>query len=331
MAGLKRTITIGGEKVEIPAAINRNTIALLIGVILLIIIFVGSIYQISPEEIGAVLRFGKFVRSTDPGLHLKIPLGIEKLIKVPVQRQLKMEFGFRTVRPGIQTEYSKTAESNKEAMMLTGDLNVAVVEWIVQYKIKDPYKYLFKVRDAASTFRYMNEAVVRRVVGDNSVDEVITVGRARIALEAKEELQKLCDLYEIGIEVNQLIFQDVNPPDPVKPAFNEVNESLQEKERKINEAWSEYNQVVPRAEGEAEQTIRGAEGYAMERVNNAKGDANRFTAVYREYARAPLVTRKRLYLETISEVFPKISKKIIFDEKQNNILPLLNLGEEVKK
>jgi membrane protease subunit HflK len=177
----------------------------------------------------------------------------------------------------------------------------------------------------------MNEAVVRRIVGDSSVDEVITVGRARIAIEAREELQALCDLYEIGIEVNQLIFQDVNPPDPVKPSFNEVNESLQEKERKINEAYAEYNEVIPRSRGEAEQMISAAEGYAMERVNNAHGDANRFVAIYKEYVRAPSVTRRRLYLETINAILPKISKKIILDEDQKNILPLLNLGEEVKK
>jgi len=311
--------------------IKPGVIKLVVIAVVVLIILAGSIYQISPEEIGAILRFGKFVRATDPGLHLKFPLGIEKLIKVPVQRQLKMEFGFRTTRPGIRTEYRVTTESIREAVMLTGDLNVAVVEWIVQYKIKDPYKYLFKIRDAEATFRYMNEAVVRKVVGDNSVDEVITVGRARIAMEAKEELQKLCDLYEIGIEVNQLIFQDVNPPDQVKPSFNEVNESLQEKERKINEAWSEYNELIPRSRGEAEQMISAAEGYAMERVNNSKGDANRFIAIYREYARAPLVTRKRLYLETINVILPKIGKKIIFDEKQKNILPLLNLGGEVKK
>ena len=300
------------------------------GVIALILIF-GSVYQISPEEIGVILRFGKFVRTTDPGLHFKLPLGIEKLTKVPVQRQLKEEFGFRTTRPGIRTEYSVTPDTVRESVMLTGDLNVGVVEWIVQYKIKDAYNYLFKIRDATSTFRYMNEAVVRKIVGDNSVDEVITVGRARIALEAKEELQKLCDLYEIGIEVNQLIFQDVNPPDPVKPAFNEVNESLQEKERKINEAWSEYNAEIPMATGVAEQTIRGAEGYATERINMAEGDANRFRAIYKEYSRAPLVTRKRLYLETINDILPKLAKKIIFDEKLKNFLPLLNLGEEVKK
>ncbi len=311
--------------------IKPGVIKLIVVAVFILILLASSIYQISPEEIGAILRFGKFVRSTDPGLHIKLPLGIEKLIKVPVQRQLKMEFGFRTTRPGIRTEYRVTTESIREAMMLTGDLNVAVVEWIVQYKIKDPYKYLFKIRDAESTFRYMNEAVVRRIVGDNSVDEVITIGRARIANEAQAELQELCDLYEIGIEVNQLIFQDVNPPDQVKPSFNEVNESLQEKERKINEAWSEYNELIPRSRGEAQQMISAAEGYAMERVNNSKGDANRFIAIYREYARAPLVTRKRLYLETINVILPKIGKKIIFDEKQKNILPLLNLGGEVKK
>ena len=311
--------------------IKGGVIRIAIIAVVVLILLVGSIYQVSPEEIGVILRFGRFVRTTDPGLHFKLPLGIESLTKVPVQRQLKMEFGFRTTRPGVRTEYRVTPETVRESVMLTGDLNVVVVEWIVQYKIKDPYKFLFKIRDVESTFRYMNEAVVRKIVGDNAVDEVLTIGRARIANEAKDELQILCDLYEIGIEVNQLIFQDVNPPDPVKPSFNEVNEALQEKERKINEAWAEYNQIIPKARGEAEQTIRAAEGYAAERVNRSEGDANRFRAIYREYARAPLVTRKRLYLEAIIDILPKISKKIIFDENQKNILPLLNLGEEVKK
>lgn len=311
--------------------ISSGAVKIVIGAIIVLILLFGSIYQIRPEEVGAVLRFGKFVRVTEPGLHFKLPLGIEKLTRVPVQRQLKMEFGFRTATPGIRSQYRVTPEYREEAVMLTGDLNVVVVEWIVQYKIKDSYKYLFKMRNVDDTFRYLNEAVVRKFAGDNSVDEVITVGRARIANDAKEELQKLCDLYEIGIDVNQIIFQDVNPPDAVKPSFNEVNESLQEKEKKINEAWSDYNQEIPRASGEAEQTIQSAEGYATERVNRAFGDANRFTSIYKEYVRAPLVTRRRLYLETMNEILPKISKKIIFDEKQKNILPLLNLGEEVKK
>lgn len=302
----------------------------IVGVLILVLLF-SSFYTIAPEEMGVILRLGKFQRTTDPGLHLKLPLGIEKLMKVPVQRQLKMEFGFRTTQPGIRTEYRVTSDSKREAVMLTGDLNVVNAEWIVQYKIQDPYKYLFKIRDVDSTFHYMNEAVVRQIIGDNSVDEVITVGRARIALEAKEALQELCDLYEIGIEVNQLIFQNVDPPDPVKPSFNEVNESQQEKERKINEAWSEYNQEIPKAQGEALQMIQGAEGYATERTNNAMGDAERFRSIHREYVRAPLVTRKRLYLEAIEEILPKIQRKIIFDEQMKGILPLLNLAEEVKK
>lgn len=310
--------------------IKKGPVKLVIAAVIIIVLLVTTVYQIGPEEIGVILRFGKFARTTDPGLHFKLPLGIEALRKVPVQRQLKMEFGFRTTQPGIRSEYQVTQATEREAVMLTGDLNVAVVEWIVQYKIKNPYNYLFKLRDVPITFRYMNEAVVRKVVGDHSVDEVITVGRADIALQAKEELQALCDLYEIGIEVNQLIFQDVNPPDPVKPSFNEVNESLQEKERKINEAWSEYNQEIPKAEGEAEQMIRGAEGYATERVNRAQGDADRFKNIYQEYRQAPLVTRKRLYLEALEQLLPKIARKIIFDESQKNIVPLLNMGKEDK-
>lgn len=310
--------------------IKPGVVKLVVVGVIILILLASSFYQIRPEEIGLILRFGKFVKTTEPGLHIKIPY-VETLEKVPVQRQLKMEFGFRTITPGIRTEYRVTPESARESVMLTGDLNVAVVEWIVQYKIKDAYKYKFKIRDVDSTFHYMNEAVVRKVVGDSSVDEVITIGRARIASKAKEELQKLCDLYEIGIEVSQLILQDVNPPDPVQPSFNDVNESLQEKERKINDARAEYNQEIPKAKGEAEQMISASEGYAMERINRAQGDANRFKNIYREYARAPLVTRKRLYLETINQILPKISKKIIFDENQKNILPLLNLGVEVKK
>ncbi len=309
----------------------KGSIKYAVIVIVVIIFLFGSIYQVAQDEMGVILRFGKFVRTSDPGLRFKLPLGIETVTKVLVQRQLKMEFGFRTTRPGIKSEYAVTPESSQEALMLTGDLNVVVVEWIVQYKIKDPYKFLFKMREAEATFRDMNEAVVRRAVGDNSVDEVLTIGRARLAAEAKEELQKLCDLYEIGLDVSQLIFQDVNPPDTVKPSFNEVNESLQEKERKINEAWAEYNNEIPKATGEAEQAIRSAEGYASERVNNAMGDASRFTSIYREYVKAPQVTRKRMYLETLNDILPKISKKIFTDDKLKNIVPLLNLSEEVKK
>jgi modulator of FtsH protease HflK len=289
--------------------------------------FLTSWYQVESDEVGIVQRFGAYVRTTEPGLHMKIPLFVETVTKVPVLRQLKMEFGFRTQRAGVQSRYEQqTADTRAEALMLTGDLNVANVEWSVQYRIKEPRQFLFHVRDVPRTFHDMAEAAMRHVVGDHSVDEVVTIGREKVALEAREELQRLCDLYGIGIEVQQLVLQDVNPPDPVKPAFNEVNQAIQEKERAINDAWAEYNRTVPLAKGQAEQAVRSAEGYAAERVNNAQGDAARFEAVLAEYVRAPQVTRRRLYLEAMAEILPKAGRRIIIDDKAKGILPLLQLG-----
>jgi membrane protease subunit HflK len=313
--------------------VPRATIRLLAAIVIAIVLFFSGYYQVEPDEVGVVQRFGSYARTTDPGPHLKFPF-VEGVTKVPVQRQLKMEFGFRTSRPAQRTEYAADdANVRAEAVMLTGDLNVAVVEWIVQYRIRDARAYLFNVRNVPQTFQYMSEAAMRQVVGDHSVDEVITIGREAIALQAKEELQRLCNLYEIGIEVQQLVLQDVNPPDPVKPAFNEVNQAIQEKERAINDAWADYNKAVPKAKGEAEQAIRAAEGYALERVNNAEGDANRFEAFHEEYRKAPGVTRKRLYLETMGTLLPKVGRKVILDEKARGVLPLLQLGggAEVKQ
>jgi membrane protease subunit HflK len=295
--------------------------------IVLIVFLASTFYTVDPEELGVVLRLGKYVRSTSPGLHVKLPFGIERVIKVPVQRQLKEEFGFRTVRAGVRSQYTSkgyTGESN----MLTGDLNAAVVEWVVQYRIVDPYKYLFRVRNVENTFRDMSEAVMRRVVGDRTVNEVLTVGRQEIADLVLQELQSLADQYETGIKVEQVVLQDVNPPDPVKPSFNEVNEAQQEKERLINQAQSEYNKVIPRARGEAQQTIRQAEGYALDRVNRARGDSARFVAFYGAYRVAPEVTRKRVYLETMNEILPKVSRKYVVDEDIKGILPLLNLNPQ---
>ena len=300
--------------------------------LLLLTLLVTGYYQIEPDEVGVVQRFGRFVRTSDPGPHLKLPFGVETVTKVPVQRTLKMEFGFRTDRPGVKSTFAAaTPETIGESVMLTGDLNVAVVEWIVQFRIKDPTKYLFHVRDVPRTFRYMSEAAMRQVVGDHSVDEVLTIGRETVALQAKEELQRLCDLYGIGIVVQQLILQDVNPPDPVKPAFNEVNQAIQERERSINEAWADYNKSVPRAKGEAEQAVRAAEGYALERVNNAEGDAKRFDALYEEYRKAAAVTRKRIYLEAMNQLLPKLGRKLLLDDKAKGILPLLQLDGEHKE
>jgi membrane protease subunit HflK len=317
----------GGWGGNVPPARIVEGLALGIVAIVALFAFFGSWFQVEPDEVGVVQRFGAYVRTTEPGLHMKWPLFIETLTKVPVQRQLKMEFGFRTVRAGIQSEFaSPSPQTRAESRMLTGDLNVAEVEWIVQYRIRDPRKYLFDVRDVPRTFRDMSEASMRQVVGDHSVDEVVTIGRENVAHEAKEELQRLCNLYGIGIEVQQLVLQDVNPPDPVKPAFNEVNQAIQEKERAINDAWAEYNRTVPLAKGQAEQAIRSAEGYATERVNNAQGDASRFEAVLTEYLRAPQVTRRRLYLEAMADILPKAGRRIIIDDKAKGILPLLQLG-----
>ena len=324
----------GGDRIQLPSLppISPRVARLaLIAAGTLLLLSTGY-YQVEPDEVAVVQRLGKYVRTTDPGPHLKIPFGVERVTKVPVQRQLKMEFGFRTLQSDARTTFAPPSqETLGESLMLTGDLNVGVVEWIVQFRIKDARAYLFNVRDVAATFHYMSEAAMRQVVGDHSVDEVLTIGREAIALLAKAELQRLCDLYGIGIEVQQLVLQDVNPPDPVKPAFNEVNQAIQEKERAINDAWAEYNKAVPRAKGEAEQAIRAAEGYALERVNNAAGDAKRFEALYEEYRRAPLVTRKRIYLETLAEIMPKLGRKVILDEDARGVLPLLQLEGERKE
>jgi len=286
----------------------------------------GAYYQVEPDEVALVTRFGRYVRTSEPGPHTKFPFGVERVQKVPVQRQLKQEFGFRTVRADIQSAFRRDEQTTAEATMLTGDLNVATVGWIVQYKISDPYKYLFKLRDVDETFRLMAEASMRSVVGDHSVTELLTVGREAIAAKAKDLLSDLCRRYDNGISVQQLVLQDVDPPEPVKPSFNDVNQAIQERERSINDAWAEYNREIPRARGLAEQSIEAAEGYAVDRVNRAKGDAQRFVAQEEQYRKAPEVTRSRLYLETMSEVLPRAGKKLILDDKTRGLLPLFPLG-----
>jgi len=287
----------------------------------------SALYQVEPEEVGVVLRLGKHVRTTDPGLRVKIPL-VEEVIKVPVQRQLKQELGFRTEEAGIRSTFSN-ASFLEESLMLTGDLNVAVVEWIVQYRVSDPFQFLFKVRNLEDTFRSLNEAVMREVVGDRTVTEVLTVGRQEIETTAQTKLQDLCTRYETGITVAQVVLQDVNPPDPVKPSWDEVNQAQQQRDRLINEARAEYNRVIPRASGEAQQTILAAEGYALDRVNRAEGDSSRFKSVHAAYRLAPEVTRQRMYLETMERVLPRVGGKIFLDKDVQGLLPLLplkNLG-----
>lgn len=300
-------------------------------VIVLIIaaVYLGSsaFFTVAVDEVGVIQRFGKYVRKTGPGLHFKLPSGIEKVSKVKVRFVYKEEFGFRTLRAGVRTQYASDRAYDDESLMLTGDLNVAVVPWIVQYRIKDAYKYLFKVHNVRATLRDLSESTMRLVVGDRSINEVIS-SRKEIADEARGLLQKELDEADTGLSVSTIEMKKTNVPEPVQPSFNDVNQAVQEKERIIYQAKEGYNKAVPAAKGQAKRTIKAAEGYALDRVNRAQGDASRFVAQYREYAKAKDITRRRLYLEALKELFPKVGKKYIIDSDQKNVLPLLNLGRD---
>jgi len=315
----------GEGESDFPGYPSKKWIGLGIVGIIIIIILVSTFYSVGPEEEGIIKRFGRYTRTTGPGLHFKIPF-VETATKVKVRHIFKEEFGFRTLKAGIRTIYSSSGY-DEESLMLTGDLNVAVVEWIVQYKVRDPVAFLFNVREQRETIRAISEASMRQIIGDRSIDEVLTVGRIEAGQKAQEKLQSILDSYQTGIQIVTIKLKDVNPPDPVKPSFNEVNEAKQERETTINEAKQAYNKVIPKAKGEAEKTISVAEGYAVNRVNRAEGEANKFLAVWEEYRKSPEVTKKRLYLETLNEVLPKIGKKYILDTEEKGVLPFLPLGE----
>ncbi len=299
-------------------------------IIIAIVALIGlssMFYSVGTESVGVVQRFGKYVKTTEPGLHMKLPIGIEKVTKVAARRILTQEFGFRTSKPGIRTQRSKGSYQD-ESLMLTGDLNVVDVDWIVQYKISDPRNYLFNVRNVEETIRDVSEAAMRMIIGDRSVDGVLTIERMEVGDVATLKMQELLDRYESGIKVVTVKLQDVTPPDPVKPAFNAVNEAKQEKEQLINEAMTEYNTIIPKARGDAEKVIKEAEGYAINRINRAQGDASRFIDLWKQYVNAKDVTRRRIYLETMSKVLPKVKNKYIIDEDENGVLRLLPLSGE---
>ena len=318
--------------------------------LIVIVLLTGAgtvFYEVGPDEVGVVQQFGRYMRTTNPGLHFKLPFSIETVKNIRVTHVFKEEFGFRTVMSGVRSVYAgrndepvrlgqRTQFSTgdpflDESLMLTGDLNVAVVEWIVQYTIKDPVQYAFRVRDAKETIRNMSEAMMRLVIGDHTINQVLTEGREGIQTEVEQKLQEVLDSYGAGIAIRNIILQDVTPPDEVKPSFNEVNEARQEKEKLINQAWEEYNRVIPKAKGQAEQKIREAEGYKLERINRAQGDAKRFELSLEAYQKAPEVTRKRLYLETMEQVMPALQDKWLMDDSQKSILQLLNLDSVQKK
>ena len=292
--------------------------------VLVLAVFIGvmmSFYTIPAESEGIVLRFGKFIEKVPSGLHAKLPFGIDEVITVPTQRQQKLEFGFATA--GFTNPDQISDSPALEKSMVTGDLNSALVEWIVQYRITDPEQYLFDVRHPGQTLRDISEAVMREVVGDRTVDEIITIGRQEIEETALLRTRELAERYQLGVSINQVQLKNVNPPEPVQSSFNEVNRAQQDRENAINLANGEYNKAVPRARGEADQKIRAAEGYRFKRINEAEGDVAAFNQVLKEYLKAPDVTRTRIYLETLGDVLPQARQQIIVDDTIQQILPML--------
>jgi membrane protease subunit HflK len=283
----------------------------------------SSYYTVSPESEAVVQRFGKFTEIAPPGLHFKLPYGIDTATIVPVRRQLKLEFGFNTLGATNESQISTSPELERD--MVTGDLNAAQVEWILQYSISSPRDHLFQVRDPGSTLRDLTEAVMCEVIGDRTVDEVLTIGRTEIETESLVKLKRLLGILNMGVSAELVQLKNVHPPAPVQRSFDEVNKAQQDRETMINEANGQYNQVIPRAKGLADQRISGAEGFAVQRINEAEGNVARFKELLVQYDKAPAITKQRLYLETMNEVLPKLGSKIIIDEDAKQFLPLMNL------
>jgi membrane protease subunit HflK len=332
--------------------------------ILFVLFVLGSAkslyFIIEPSEVGVIQFFGKHVRTATSGLGFKAPWGIETLTRVQTTAAFREEFGFatKTEPVGFRSEYSRgltydgSATSQfrlqnnfnfnrnvgfpedsflSESLMLTGDLNFAEVTWTIQYNITNPTDYLFNVKNPEETLRNMAESVVREVVGESAIDEVLTYGKEEIQRIAHKELQKILDEFQCGITITQLVFQDVNPPMEVKSAFEDVNKAEQEKNKSINQAWAEYNKVIPRADGQKKKIISEAHGYAINRVNLSKGEAERFITTWNAYKDTKDVTKRRLYLEAMSDVFSNMNKKIIVDSDVKGILPMLDLNAKEKR
>jgi membrane protease subunit HflK len=303
--------------------------AFIVPIVLLIVaaIFLTTTwFQIDSDSVGVVTRFGRLDRVVEPGLHWKLPLGFESVAHVATRHVHKMEFGFRTAEVGGERTRYEDRPFSEESLMLTGDLNAAEVEWIVQYRIADPVKFLFRVNDPESTLRDLAQAVMSQVVGDHSVLEVLTEGRREVNAQVQEELQKLVDQYEIGLAIETVQLQNVDPPAAVRASFNDVNQAEQERARTINEARQEYNKAIPLAQGEALKQKQQAEGYAIDRINHATGETQRFLALLAEHEKAPDVMRRRLWLESMAEILPKLTRKVVVDDELKSLLPLLPIG-----
>lgn len=291
----------------------------------------GSFYTVEPDEEAVVIRLGRFVKTNGPGLHFKFPLGVDDVIKVKTKIVHQAEFGFRTTDVSSRRTLYDRSDYTSESLMLTGDLNVAEVEWVVQYQISDPFKFIFVAREPIRNIRDVAESIMRRVVGDMMVTDVLTTGRVQIASEARLLMQEVLDTYDIGVSIKSIKLQDVNPPKVVRTSFNEVNEAKQEQEKMINQAEEAYNKVIPEAKGKAKKLISQSTGYAEALINRAQGDAENFRLLASEYNKAKRVTRARLYLETLEHVFSKSENLTIIDPKVKGLLPVFSQQDQVQK
>jgi membrane protease subunit HflK len=313
-----------------PGSFSPRAVGLMLAAVLVVIIVLSSFYVVDARERGIVLRFGRYVgRPSPPGLHLKLPFGIDRVFNVQTEVPHKLEFGFRTEEAGVRSVFS-TQDFPEESVMLTGDLNIVDLEWSIQYRILEPNKWLFNIVDGQRTIRDISQSVFNRLVGDRAILDVMGDERPVIQLLAQDEMNALFDNYDIGVRVVAVQLQDVVPPrGAVQNAFEDVNKAIQDRNRLINEGKEAYNQAIPRARGDADRLIAEAQGYSAERLNRASGDVARYLQLYEEYEKSPEVTRTRLYYEMFEEVFKDAEGTDLIDKNLTNFIPLKQLGQEL--
>jgi len=321
-------MTDGNGRGTPPFRLSPSMIRLIAAAVLLFFIAVTGFFIVDQTEDAVVTRFGKYLKTVGPGLHFKIPLWIDRSYAVPTKPVQTEQFGFRTIRPGATNKYQNNL--TRESTMLTGDLNIVDVEWIIQYRITDPRAWLFNVHKEVrkSTIRDVSQAVINTLVGDRAILDVMGPERTSIETNALVMMNEQLNEFGLGVNIINVELQNIVPPAGVQAAFEDVNKAIQDMNRFINEGKEAYNREIPRASGEAEQMVQVAQGYATERINKAKGDVERFNAVYTEYRNAPDVTRRRLYLEAMENLFSETGPGTLVDKKLDNFLPIRNLDKE---
>jgi len=303
--------------------INPGTISVLVIIVFALFFVVTSFYIVDQAEEAVITRFGKYRETIGPGLHFKMPFGIDKTYLVNVKNVQTQQFGFRTLSSGINSTY---AGDMSISTMLTGDLNMVDVEWIIQYRIVDSFAWTFNVNEKTQTIRDVSQSVINMLVGDRAIMDIMGFERSAIEVLGAEYMNETFKSYGLGINVITVKLQNTDPPVSVQGAFDDVNKAIQDRNRLINEGQQAYNELIPRTKGEADKLVQIAEGYATERINRAEGDVARFNAVYEEYRRSPDVTRQRLYYEMMEEVFKDGGNTVVIDRRFNNFLPLRDIG-----